>query len=108
MKHLTELLVFALSLAPAYGLNLSRPGARIFSSSQKVVRQDNDGIHLAVSPVCGLLSGNTSDVNSGILLPFIKTIVAFGVSLTCPFGGFELYVSHTCFAWLGFVYRWRT
>ena len=85
MKHLAELLALALSLAPAYGLNLPRPGARAFSPSQKVVRQDNDGIHLAVSPVCGPLSGNTSDVNSGILLPFIKTIVAFGVSLRCPF-----------------------
>ena len=83
MKHLTKLLTLAFSLAPAYGLNLPRPGARI-SSSQKVVRQDNDGIHLAVSPVCGPLSGNTSDVNSGIHLPLIKTIVAFGVSLTRP------------------------
>ena len=47
----------------------------------RVTRQDdgNDGIHLAVSPVCGPLSGNTSDANAGIDLSSIKTIVAFGV-----------------------------
>ena len=46
----------------------------------RVTRQDgNDGIHLAVSPVCGPLSGNTSDANAGINLGNIKTIVAFGV-----------------------------
>lgn len=44
-------------------------------------RQDgNNGIHLAVSPICGPLSGNVSDVNAGIDLSKIKTIVAFGVS----------------------------
>ncbi len=44
----------------------------------------SDGIHLAVSPACGSLSGNASDVNSGIDLKRVKTIVAFGVRLrTC-------------------------
>lgn len=47
-----------------------------------LLRQDrNNGIHLAVSPVCGPLSGNVSDVNTGIDLSTVKTIVAFGVSL---------------------------
>ncbi|KAL1948214.1 hypothetical protein VTO73DRAFT_12289 [Trametes versicolor] len=48
-----------------------------------LLRQDrNNGIHLAVSPVCGPLSGNVSDVNTGINLSTIKTIVAFGDSYT--------------------------
>ena len=41
----------------------------------------NDGIHLAVRPTCGSLSGNTADVNAGINLLKIKTIVSFGVSI---------------------------
>lgn len=45
------------------------------------VRDDNDGIHLAVSPKCGPLGGNLADVNAGIHLSQIKTIVSFGVSL---------------------------
>ncbi|KAI1782982.1 hypothetical protein LXA43DRAFT_1103129 [Ganoderma leucocontextum] len=82
MKHFAELLTLALSLAPAHGLSLPRPGARILSRPPKVARQDNDGIHLAVSPVCGPLSGNVSDVNAGIHLPLIRTLVAFGDSYT--------------------------
>lgn len=39
----------------------------------------NDGIHLAVSPKCGSLSGSTSDANAGIELGRYKTIVSFGV-----------------------------
>jgi hypothetical protein len=42
---------------------------------------DNDGIHLAVRPKCGPLSGNMSDVNAGVDLDAIKTIVSFGVSI---------------------------
>ncbi|KAI0634479.1 hypothetical protein C8Q77DRAFT_1055451 [Trametes polyzona] len=42
----------------------------------------NNGIHLAVSPICGPLSGNVSDVNAGIDLSTIQTIVAFGDSYT--------------------------
>ncbi|KAI0365404.1 hypothetical protein BV20DRAFT_954326 [Pilatotrama ljubarskyi] len=48
-----------------------------------LVRQDrNNGIHLAVAPVCGPLSGNVSDVNAGIDIRGINTIVAFGDSYT--------------------------
>ena len=88
MKRLAELLALAFPFATAYGLNVPRPGARILSRPSNVARQDNDGIHLAVSPVCGPLSGNTSDVNTGIHLPRIKTIVAFGVSSSCPSSAF--------------------
>ncbi|KAI0767761.1 hypothetical protein C8Q74DRAFT_1318276 [Fomes fomentarius] len=38
----------------------------------------NNGIHLAVSPICGPLSGSTADVNAGLDLKRVKTIVAFG------------------------------
>jgi hypothetical protein len=38
-----------------------------------------DGIHLAVRPQCGPLSGSVSDVNAGLDLSNIKTIVSFGV-----------------------------
>ena len=49
-------------------------------TSSALTRHDpNNGIHLAVSPICGPPSGNTSDVNAGIDLSCIKTIVAFGV-----------------------------
>lgn len=41
----------------------------------------NDGIHLAVHPQCGTLGGNFTDVNAGIDLSSIRTIVTFGVSL---------------------------
>jgi hypothetical protein len=41
----------------------------------------NDGIRLAVSPKCGPLSGSTADVNAGVDLFQIKTIVSFGVSI---------------------------
>ncbi|THH17063.1 hypothetical protein EW146_g3674 [Bondarzewia mesenterica] len=42
----------------------------------------NDGIHLAVGPICGKLGGNFTDVNAGIDLRKIKTIVSFGDSYT--------------------------
>jgi len=42
----------------------------------------NGGIHLAVSPRCGPLSGNVSDVNAGLYLHRYKTIVSFGDSFT--------------------------
>ena len=52
-------------------------------SSQQVLAppqaDDNNGIHLAVAPACGPLSGAVFDVNAGIDLKRIKTIVAFGV-----------------------------
>ncbi|KAG1730530.1 carbohydrate esterase family 16 protein [Suillus paluster] len=42
----------------------------------------NDGIHLAVSPKCGPLSGTASDFNAGLNLAEFKTIVSFGDSFT--------------------------
>ena len=41
---------------------------------------DNDSIRLAIGPQCGRLSGSVSDVNAGVDLSTIKTIVSFGVS----------------------------
>ncbi|KAI0767786.1 hypothetical protein C8Q74DRAFT_980891 [Fomes fomentarius] len=60
-----------------YALRLSQ---EVFS----LARQDrNNGIHLAVSPICGSLSGSTADVNAGVALKRIKpTIVAFRDSYT--------------------------
>jgi hypothetical protein len=52
--------------------------------ARPIRRQDpnrNDGIHLAVRPICGPLSGNVTDVNAGVNLHGIKTIVSFGVSV---------------------------
>lgn len=46
------------------------------------LQDPNDGIHLAVSPRCGPLSGTVSDFNAGLNLPQFKTIVAFGDSFT--------------------------
>jgi len=42
----------------------------------------NDGIHLAVVPKCGPLSGKTASVNAGLNPPNFKTIVSFGDSYT--------------------------
>jgi len=43
----------------------------------------NDGIHLAIGPACGNLTGNASDINAGIpALYNFRTIVAFGDSYT--------------------------
>ncbi|KAJ3558213.1 hypothetical protein NM688_g1057 [Phlebia brevispora] len=43
---------------------------------------DNGGIHLAVSPHCGDLSGTVADVNAGLELRTYNTIVSFGDSYT--------------------------
>ncbi|KAI0318727.1 carbohydrate esterase family 16 protein [Amylostereum chailletii] len=45
-------------------------------------RQTNDGIHLAISPTCGQLGGAYTNVNAGIDLGSVKTIVSFGDSYT--------------------------
>ncbi|KAI0318728.1 carbohydrate esterase family 16 protein [Amylostereum chailletii] len=45
-------------------------------------QDDNNGIRLAVSPKCGRLGGNFTDVNAGIDMSTIKTIVSFGDSYT--------------------------
>jgi hypothetical protein len=50
--------------------------------------EPNDGIHLAVHPTCGKLGGNFTDVNAGIDLSRVQTIVSFGVlsnSLCFPY-----------------------
>ncbi|KAJ7716797.1 hypothetical protein B0H14DRAFT_3012609 [Mycena olivaceomarginata] len=47
-----------------------------------VERQTNDGVHLAITPVCGKLGGTFANVNAGIPTTGIKTLVAFGVCLT--------------------------
>jgi hypothetical protein len=41
----------------------------------------NDGIRLAVTPKCGPLAGPMADVNAGLDLSKVKTIVSFGVSI---------------------------
>ena len=71
----------------------------------RLTRQDgNDGIHLAVSPICGPFSGNTSDANAGVDLNRVKNIVSFGVSQRVPMPGHIVGRSdrHT-----GLVHRWR-
>jgi hypothetical protein len=40
----------------------------------------NDGIHLPISPECGPLGGNYTNVNAGIDIHRMQTIVVFGVS----------------------------
>ena len=56
--------------------------ARLPPYGSPFARQDGgNGIHLAVSPVCGPLSNNVSDVNAGVHFSRIKTIIAFGVRL---------------------------
>lgn len=38
-------------------------------------------VHLAVHPRCGPLGGNVSDVNAGLTLTNVRTIVSFGVRM---------------------------
>ena len=54
----------------------------VAAASVRVPRQDNDGITLAVHPACGAFGGNFTDVNGGIDLGTVQTIVSFGVGLT--------------------------
>jgi hypothetical protein len=44
-----------------------------------VERQTNDGVHLAITPVCGKLGGTFANANAGVPTTGIKTLVAFGV-----------------------------
>ncbi len=61
------------------GLTLGLPGQALSS----LTPQDRkSAIHLAVSPICGSLSGTTADVNAGVDPKRVKTIVAFGVCVT--------------------------
>jgi hypothetical protein len=70
MIVITALSVFALSLP-------------ISGSPPFYPRDDNDGIHLALSPACGSATGGVAvDRNNGIpALSQIKTIVTFGVRM---------------------------
>ena len=80
---LSTVVSVATSLFYANALRLPVPGGRLIQHPSSIARQESgnrSGIHLAVSPVCGPLSGKTADANSGIDLKQIKTIVAFGVS----------------------------
>ncbi|KAJ7861402.1 hypothetical protein B0H14DRAFT_2742166 [Mycena olivaceomarginata] len=47
-----------------------------------VERQTNDGVHLAITPVCGKLGGTFANANAGVPTTGIKTLVAFGDSYT--------------------------
>ncbi|KAI8996637.1 hypothetical protein BD414DRAFT_409262 [Trametes punicea] len=81
MKSLVSPGLLALSLLSS--LSLPDYVLALLPRSGPLLRHDrNNGIHLAVSPICGPLSGNVSDVNAGIDLARIKTIVAFGDSYT--------------------------
>jgi hypothetical protein len=47
-----------------------------------VERQTNDGVHLAITPVCGKLGGTFANANAGVVTTGIKTLVAFGARST--------------------------
>ena len=64
----------------------------------------NDGIHLAVGPKCGPLSGPSADVNAGIDLRKIKTIVSFGVGI---YSWPRNYGWRSIFCGSGFLHWWR-
>jgi hypothetical protein len=64
-------------------LSILALGLPISGSPTLRPRDDNDGIHLAISPACGSATGGVAvDHNSGIpALSQFKTIVTFGVSV---------------------------
>lgn len=68
-------------LAFVASYTLALPGVLASPFIVPQVRDDNDGVHLAVSPKCGPLGGTLADVNAGIDLSQIKTIVSFGVGV---------------------------
>lgn len=53
--------------------------ASTFSNGPILMNETGNDVRLAVSPHCGLLPGVVSDVNTGINIGAIKTIVSFGV-----------------------------
>ncbi|KAI0752416.1 hypothetical protein C8Q80DRAFT_1097312 [Daedaleopsis nitida] len=81
MRLSIPFIVPLLSLLPAPTLRATTPGSQERLSLQDDAK-NNSGIHLAVSPHCGPLSGKVADVNAGVSLKKIKTIVAFGDSYT--------------------------
>lgn len=80
---------------------------RAFAEAASVLPRQGSNetdVHLAVHPQCGPLWGNVSDVNAGLNLANMKTIVSFGVrtrSVHLP----ECKSTDQRFA--GFVYRRR-
>lgn len=56
--------------------------ASTFSNGPILMNETGNDVRLAVSPRCGLLPGVVSDVNTGINIGAIKTIVSFGDSYT--------------------------
>ncbi|KAK0461140.1 uncharacterized protein EV420DRAFT_1530538 [Desarmillaria tabescens] len=56
--------------------------ASTFSDGPILMNEPGNDVRLAVSPRCGLLPGVVSDVNTGINIGAIKTIISFGDSYT--------------------------
>lgn len=56
--------------------------ASTFSDGPILMNESGNDVRLAISPRCGLLSEVVSDVNTGINIGAIKTIVSFGDSYT--------------------------
>ncbi|KAJ7734436.1 carbohydrate esterase family 16 protein [Mycena metata] len=50
--------------------------------SERIARQTNDGVHLAITPTCGKLGGTFVNTNAGVVTAGMKTLVAFGDSYT--------------------------
>ncbi|KIY65178.1 carbohydrate esterase family 16 protein [Cylindrobasidium torrendii FP15055 ss-10] len=75
MSRLIQTLSFALVLST---------GCHSLTSPQFYIheREDLPPVHLAVSPHCGFFGGPVADINAGIDLGSIKTIVSFGDSFT--------------------------
>ncbi|KAI0703893.1 hypothetical protein C8T65DRAFT_654550 [Cerioporus squamosus] len=80
MRHSMRLGFAVSALAFSFAYALEQAQDQYVASLRQ--HRNNSGIHLAVSPACGSLSGNASDVNAGIDLKRVKTIVAFGDSYT--------------------------
>ncbi|KAJ7032603.1 carbohydrate esterase family 16 protein [Mycena alexandri] len=49
---------------------------------ERIARQTNDGVHLAITPTCGKLGGTFANANAGVVTAGMKTLVAFGDSYT--------------------------
>ncbi|KAJ7027729.1 carbohydrate esterase family 16 protein [Mycena alexandri] len=49
---------------------------------ERIARQTNDGVHLAITPTCSKLGGTFANANAGVVTAGMKTLVAFGDSYT--------------------------
>ncbi|KAJ7183814.1 carbohydrate esterase family 16 protein [Mycena filopes] len=56
--------------------------AVVVAVPERVARQTNDGVHLAITPKCGKLGGTFANTNAGVVTAGMKTLVAFGDSYT--------------------------